>query len=85
MARTDTVARELAAIPERPKDYPDPTMFGLLPAHGLYIRHAAEITMRGVQFRSVAEEARPAIVMDDVSACRMENLQAEGGTSQTQV
>jgi hypothetical protein len=60
------VNRELADIPERPKDYPDPTMFGLLPAHGLYIRHAAGISMRGVQFRGLAEETRPAILMDDV-------------------
>jgi hypothetical protein len=66
MARTDAVNRELADIPERPKDYPDPTIFGLLPAHGLYIRHAAEISTRGVQFRAVAEEKRPAILMDDV-------------------
>src|SRR5262249_14432744 len=51
MARTDSVTRDLAAIPERPKDYPDPTMFGLLPASGLYIRHAAEIALRGIQFR----------------------------------
>ena len=85
MARSDAVIRELATIPERPQDYPDPTMFGLLPAHGFYIRHAAEISMRGVQFRAVADEKRAAIVMDDVSACRLENLNAEGGASTAQV
>lgn len=85
MARTDAVDRELASIPERPKDYPDPTMFGLLPAHGLYIRHAEEITMRGVQIRPVAEEKRAAIVLDGVAGCRLENLQAEGGSSAMQV
>jgi hypothetical protein len=85
MARTDAVDRELASIPERPKDYPDPTMFGLLPAHGLYIRHAEEITIRGVQIRAVAEEKRAAIVLDDVSGCRIDNLHADGGTSAMQV
>jgi hypothetical protein len=85
MARTDAVTRELSAIPERPKDYPDPTMFGLLPAHGLYIRHAEEIVMRGMRFRAVAEEARAAIVMDDVSSCHLENLDAAGGVSDAQV
>ncbi|PWT84509.1 MAG: hypothetical protein C5B56_15475 [Proteobacteria bacterium] len=44
-------------IPERPKDYPDPTVFGLLPASGLYVRHATEIPLRGIQFR----RAYPAI------------------------
>jgi len=76
MSRTDAVVRELAEIPERPKDYPDPTMFGLLPAYGLYVRHATGLTMRGVQLRSAAEEKRAAIVLDDVAACRIENLQA---------
>jgi hypothetical protein len=76
MARTDAVVRELAEIPERLNAYPDPTMFGLLPAHGLYIRHAAEIKLRGMQLRAAAEEQRAAIVMDDVSACRIESLNA---------
>jgi len=76
MARTDAVTRELTDIPERANAYPDPTMFGLLPAHGLYIHHAAEITMRGLQMPAAAEEKRAAIVMDDVSASRIESLNA---------
>ena len=52
-------------VPERPTDYPEFTMFGELPAWGLYVRHAQGIRLKNVQFRIAAMDYRPAIVLDD--------------------
>ena len=35
--------REPYATPEREKEYPEPSMFGMLPAYGFFIRHAAGV------------------------------------------
>ena len=39
-----TGPREPYAVPEREAMYPEPSMFGVLPAYGFYVRHAAGIT-----------------------------------------
>lgn len=36
--------------PEQEKVYPEPWMFGTIPAKGFYIRHAKNITFDGVRF-----------------------------------
>jgi hypothetical protein len=40
--------REPIATPEREKEYPEPSMFGLLPAYGFLIRHARDIELDSV-------------------------------------
>lgn len=58
---------ELAAIPEWEKRYPEFSMWKELPAWGLYIRHADNITLRNVTLRVNGADYRPAIVADDVN------------------
>ncbi|WP_285593956.1 glycosyl hydrolase family 28-related protein [Actinomycetospora sp. NBRC 106378] len=53
-------------IPELPAAYPEHAMFGVLPAHGLWIRHAADVTLRDLRLGTAAPDARPAVVTDDV-------------------
>lgn len=48
-------------IPEKEANYPDPTMFGLLPAYAFYLRHAEPIDFRNVTTRVRAPDRRPAI------------------------
>ena len=64
---------ELAAIPEWERRYPEFSMWKELPAWGLYIRHADNITLRNVTLRLEGEDYRPAIVADDVNGLRIEN------------
>ncbi len=52
--------------PEKESGYPEPTMFGPTPAHGLYIRHARNVEISRVEMSLVQSDARPAIVLDDV-------------------
>ncbi|MBC7796475.1 MAG: right-handed parallel beta-helix repeat-containing protein, partial [Pyrinomonadaceae bacterium] len=52
--------------PENEKHYPEPSMFGVLPAYGFYVRHARGITFDNVEVSFEKEDARPAFLLDDV-------------------
>ena len=49
-------------------------MFGLLPAHGLYVRHAKNLSVRDVAVSFAAADTRPAIVLDDVAGAHFERV-----------
>jgi hypothetical protein len=68
--------KETAAIepPEIETAYPEPGMFGPMPAHGFYIRHARNIEMRDVEIASLKEDARPAVVLNDVQGASISHL-----------
>lgn len=67
-----TSPAELSAIPEWERRYPEFSMWKELPAWGLYLRHADNITLRNVTLRSKGSDYRPAIVADDVSGLSIE-------------
>ena len=64
------------AVPELPEKYPECTMFGVLPAYGLYCRHVAGLKMSNVQLRFAAADLRPAVVCDDVQRVAIDGLDA---------
>ena len=76
---------ELAALPEWERRYPEFSMWKELPAWGLYLRHADNITLRNVTLRLNGDDYRPAIVADDVNDLRIENgkVQFENHTGTT--
>ncbi len=53
--------------PENVGSYPDPDMFGPLPAWGLYMRHVRGAVLRDIELFAAAADARPAVVLDDVA------------------
>jgi polygalacturonase len=60
--------REQASIrvPEKEAEYPDPDMFGPMPAHGFFIRHVRGIGVDGVKIMAAQRDERPAFVLEDV-------------------
>ncbi|MBD64649.1 MAG: hypothetical protein CME62_05555 [Halobacteriovoraceae bacterium] len=63
--------RRLKRIPKRPKEYkgqyPDPHMWGKLPAAGIYFRHIDGLKIEDSVFKiSNDDDPRPLIVKDDV-------------------
>jgi len=56
--------------PEKEDAYPEPTMFGTLPAYGFYIRHVQGITISNVKIRCDKPDQRPAVALDDVQDAR---------------
>ena len=65
-AKVGLTDRELDAIPEMEKSYPEFSQFKELPAWGLYVRHADGIQLKNVSFKAQNEDYRPAVVLDDV-------------------
>jgi polygalacturonase len=68
--------REPFDTPEREKEYPEPSMFGLLPAYGFFIRHAAGIDLNDVSVAYMHEDQRPAFVLDDVNGADFHHVKA---------
>jgi polygalacturonase len=61
-------------IPEMPREYPEPSILGILPAYGLYARHVAGLTVSGVTLKYKIEDKRPAVVLDDVNNANFARL-----------
>lgn len=60
-------ARRDLDVPEAPTKYPEATMFGELPALGVYSRHVDGLTIRNLKVHSAQPDARPSVMLDDVS------------------
>jgi hypothetical protein len=63
-----------------PREYPEPSILGILPAYGIYARHVTGLKLSGVQLRFAVREERPAVVLDDVAASRLTGLTAQTAT-----
>ena len=46
--------------------YPEPSMFGTLPAWGLWMRHARDIRIRELEIGTATPDARPPMMTEDV-------------------
>ena len=61
-------ARDAArTVSELAAAYPKGTMFGILPAYGLYARHVDGLRLDGIDFAVERDDARPAVLLDDVA------------------
>ena len=69
--------REPFDTPEQEKQYPEPSMFGMLPAYGFFIRHAKGIELNNVNVGFMQEDRRPAFVLDDVKDADFQHVKAQ--------
>jgi hypothetical protein len=51
---------------ENAAKYPDPHMFGMLPATGLFARHIRNLEVSNIEVATQATDARPAFWLQDV-------------------
>lgn len=65
-------------IPEEEKKYPEPWMFGTIPAKGFYIRHARGITLDNMNFHYATPDERPLFVTDDAEQVIYRNITTDG-------
>ncbi|MFT3780551.1 MAG: glycosyl hydrolase family 28-related protein [Nibricoccus sp.] len=75
--RPTTEPRELFDIPEREIGYPEPSMFGLLPAYGLFVRHAKDIVVENVEVSFAKDDTRHAVVLMDVAGITFDRFKAQ--------
>ena len=52
--------------PEDENKYPEPRMFGSMPASGFFLRHVRNVEMSHVEIANSVPDARPAFYLDDV-------------------
>jgi polygalacturonase len=74
-----TRADAARAVPELPAGYPEPMLFGSLPAWGLYARHVARLQVRDLALHLLAPDARPAVACDDVQDLHLEGIRLPDG------
>jgi polygalacturonase len=63
-----------AQPPERETNYPEPSMFGDIPAAGFFLRHAQGVTFSNIDLSYVDEDKRPTFVLDDVKTVRFSHV-----------
>ncbi|MEK9278559.1 glycoside hydrolase family 28 protein [Bradyrhizobium sp. ISRA442] len=59
---------------ERPNDYPEPVLFGPLPAQHFYIRHARNLEFNNVELRAVTADARPSLWLGDLNSADLTHV-----------
>jgi Glycosyl hydrolases family 28 len=64
----------LSSVPEKPAAYPDFSMFGELPAWGIYIRHARGVQITNLNLSCEKKDYRTAIVLDDTHQSQLSSL-----------
>src|SRR5262249_34701632 len=57
-----------------PAAYPEANMFGVLPAYGLYVRHADDLMLKSVDLRWDRPDARSMIVFDHVNGLDLDGF-----------
>lgn len=76
-----TAAMAALDPPENAAGYPEPDMFGDLPASGLFVRHARNIELSHVEIAARAADARPALWLKDVDGFDASGLRLPMGTA----
>ncbi|MBV8857826.1 MAG: glycoside hydrolase family 28 protein [Acidobacteria bacterium] len=72
-----TRAQAALEPPERETNYPEPSMFGELPAYGFFIRHARGVELSNVEVGFMSEDLRPAFHLEDVRGANFRGVAAQ--------
>jgi polygalacturonase len=65
-----------AQPPEKEGAYPEPHMFGVIPAYGLYCRHVRNLYARNVSVAFEKDDQRPPVILEDVHSAAFDKFQA---------
>ncbi len=72
-----TQPRDPFTPPEEEGGYPEPSMFGLVPAGGIYARHVQGLTVRNVELSFTQADERTPVVLQDVTGATFDTLRAQ--------
>jgi polygalacturonase len=75
------VAQAEREVPERPKVYPETTIYGKGAAGGLYIRHAKGLALSRLWLYGSAPDGRPPLILDDVKEADIAGLRTSKAAS----
>jgi polygalacturonase len=63
-------------LPLKEEDYPESNMFGRMPAYGLYIRYAKNISLNNIKLDYAGTELRPAFMAEELSGLNITGLKS---------
>src|ERR1041384_232979 len=71
--------KEQAALnpPEKENDYPEPAMFGEIPAYGFFIRHVRGLNMSDIEVSYMKEDVRLPFILNDVKVADFFRIKAQ--------
>ena len=72
-----TRAQAALEPPEKEADYPEPVMFGEMPAYGFFIRHARGIALKDVEVGFLKDDLRPPFVLSDVRGADFQRVRVQ--------
>lgn len=64
-------------LPENEKAYPEPSMFGVTPCYGFFIRHARGVRMSNVEVGFLKDDLRPAFVVENSAKLSFHGVAAQ--------
>lgn len=67
----------LREVPDNEKNYPEPSMFGVIPAASFYVRYANKIRFDNVRVTFQKADARPSFVLDTVQGAEFDLVSVE--------
>jgi polygalacturonase len=71
---------QAAVMPaENEQKYPEPNMFGNMPSQGFYLRHVKNVTMSDIEIVAMSEDARPALIMQNVEGADLFHIKTPAG------
>jgi polygalacturonase len=71
-------------VPEHADHYPEPSMFGVTPAYGLFARHVRNLEVHHADLRTVAADGRPPVVLHNVDGATFDHVRlAHAPTTRT--
>lgn len=76
-ADADETARDLYDVPQMEKGYPEPSSHGILPAYGLFVSHARNVTIDDIQLETLREDERPPVVLMDVEEVTLRHIKTD--------
>jgi len=74
-----TKAQAALQPPEKETDYPEPTMFGEIPAYGFFIRHVNGLEMNGISVSYLKDDLRSPFILSDAKSVDLRNIKAQHG------
>jgi len=76
-----TAADARRQIPEHADHYPEPSMFGVTPGYGLFVRHARNLQVHHADLRSPPSEGRPPVVLHNVDGASFDHVRFMHGVA----
>jgi polygalacturonase len=61
-------------VPEHADHYPEPSMFGVTPGYGLFVRHARNLEVHHAQLRTTSKEGRPPVALHNVDGASFDHV-----------